>query len=110
MDGAVLEVLHLDGHNCLELVLLVHAQVVHEVAIVQALPASLVAAGGVGQLGGQRRVQRVRQEDELELNFLLELYADGVGLLEQSGLAPQLILGKWISNKKLAQVRKHPLK
>ena len=40
---------------------------------------------------GQGRVECLCEEDELELDPLLELDRDGVGLLEEDGVAPEVV-------------------
>ena len=39
----------------------------------------------------QGRVERLGEEDELELDALLELDRDGVGLLQEDGVAPEVV-------------------
>ena len=75
MRGTVLHVCHLDGHHGLG-----HGAV--------------VVTLGADELGPQRRVERVGEQHELELDALAQLHADGVRLLQEDRVAPQVVLCK----------------
>ena len=67
MHGAVLKVLYLHGNHCFELVLVRRGQVVDQISVVDVFLALLMFR--VGQLGRQRRIKRLGQQNKLELNL-----------------------------------------